>query len=74
MNVAMADLPKKKHWPGGPAAIRRNCQSEYGRPLEEIETEIGAFMATLVPKKRERKHKEPQPAVLAEDPPEGFDG
>jgi hypothetical protein len=67
----MPDLPKR-HWPGGAAAIRRNTRSAYGRPLEEIEAEIGAFMASLAPQKRERKRKEPQPEVLGETPPEAL--
>jgi hypothetical protein len=69
--LIMPDLPRRRS-PGGAAAIRRNCRHLYGRPLEEIETEIGAFMAALVPKKRERKRAEPQPEIPGETPPEAL--
>jgi hypothetical protein len=74
--LTMPDIPKRRS-EAGAAAIRRNCRHLYGRPLIEIETEIGAFMATLIPKKERKKREEsrpPQPPVLTEHPPEGFDG
>ena len=68
--LVMSDLPQRRSVAGA-AAIRRNCRHRYGRSLEEIETEIGAFMASLAPNK---KRPEPRPEVPAEHPPEGFDG
>ena len=68
--LTMPDLPRRRSTAGA-AAIRRNCRHLYRRPLEEIETEIGAFRASLVPGK---KRKEPQQEGTTEHPPEPFDG
>ncbi|MGE3279581.1 MAG: type IV secretory system conjugative DNA transfer family protein [Alphaproteobacteria bacterium] len=69
--LTMPDLPRRRS-PGGAAAIRRNCRHLYGRPLAEIETEIGAFMASLTPTIRRGKRGKTQPDVPGETPPEAL--
>jgi hypothetical protein len=43
-----------KRYPSGPHKIRANCRNRYGRPVEQIEAEIAAFLASTAPQKKPR--------------------